>query len=645
MIDQQLNDQGITGEGTTIMYYDAPSTFHDTAVTSVGIDAAPDAEHIVYGEDYGAAGIGVGGNPQGSTVPVTGDDYKAVAAYNLNTTADNIDEIRMVGDGDLNADGEITADEQAMVNNSADVPEGGIVNDDGTLGVDDLDPGDAPEGGMVDSDGMPGVGAIDTGGAPAVDGENNIDVLNMSIGITNAEFVNYIKLDVDVQNEDGTYVSQGFRDEMGITDDMSEAEVYAAINTWVEDEMMADEAVVAAQQNLSDATQRAEDDGIFIVASAGNSGGLAQQIYDATDGEVIVDTKNHLDTDNVMLVGSSAVDLTPSVKDDNVEAWFSSEGELYAPGEQVEVMTDGHQPGSQTQTLQNGTSFSAPHVAGIAAGMKQANPDLTPAEIREIMNSTAIEGADGTMQLDEASAVNMALEQAGKAPLDYVVPDMTSTEQDTFGMQQVNATHSDDTINIDGANYANSGFTATLPDIPFLVTVDGNVGNDTINMDNVTTDTQTIISDTDGTNNVNVNVADGNQDMSVQNTEVDNLNMTFGGSGNNNVTFAGVTRNDMDDDKSFNHVDFSANTGANKVYISEDSFDAIDSVSFSDEADAEGVEDDTIVLNGANYEVSTLPDGTQVVTDTVTGKRLMVQGGVLIEIQTPQQEEDQQQVA
>src|SRR5207237_9013565 len=40
-------------------------------------------------------------------------------------------------------------------------------------------------------------------------------------------------------------------------------------------------------------------------------------------------------------------------------------------------------------TTGNGTSFSAPQVAGVIALMLEANPNLTPAQIRDILQRTA----------------------------------------------------------------------------------------------------------------------------------------------------------------------------------------------------------------------------------------------------------------
>jgi len=130
-------------------------------------------------------------------------------------------------------------------------------------------------------------------------------------------------------------------------------------------------------------------------------------------------------------------------------AYFSSYGplidgrqkpEISAPGYQVNssisVWTDGHYTPTATQTVGlnryiwsrlSGTSMSSPAVTGIVALLLQANPDLTVAEVREIITTTARnddktgpllanDSADvrwGWGKIDALAAVNEAISRVG----------------------------------------------------------------------------------------------------------------------------------------------------------------------------------------------------------------------------------------
>jgi len=77
-----------------------------------------------------------------------------------------------------------------------------------------------------------------------------------------------------------------------------------------------------------------------------------------------------------------------------------------------------------------GTSAAAPHVAGAALLMMQVNPDLTPAEVSMILQTTAVElgapGKDndyGAGRIDAYATVQYVLEHfGGTLPQDFVIP-------------------------------------------------------------------------------------------------------------------------------------------------------------------------------------------------------------------------------
>lgn len=100
---------------------------------------------------------------------------------------------------------------------------------------------------------------------------------------------------------------------------------------------------------------------------------------------------------------------------------------------------------------QNGTSMAAPHIAGIAALVKQINPEADPAALHQILRETASDlGAPGPDQTYGAGRVDaMAVVErftAGAAPRANVVFATTPPEHyrgrvATYGVRMTNATH------------------------------------------------------------------------------------------------------------------------------------------------------------------------------------------------------------
>ena len=76
--------------------------------------------------------------------------------------------------------------------------------------------------------------------------------------------------------------------------------------------------------------------------------------------------------------------------------------------------TVGRLGGDAAYIAMDGTSMASPIVAGVVAAMVEANPALTPAEIKEILKSTAdpLPGVPATDQgagvLDAREAVEVA---------------------------------------------------------------------------------------------------------------------------------------------------------------------------------------------------------------------------------------------
>jgi 2',3'-cyclic-nucleotide 2'-phosphodiesterase (5'-nucleotidase family)/subtilisin family serine protease len=118
--------------------------------------------------------------------------------------------------------------------------------------------------------------------------------------------------------------------------------------------------------------------------------------------------------DGLSLVGAHEETVIVDAKDDvktvpdkytaaDSIALFSSRGprgtdsalkpEITAPGQSTFAAEMG---GGTTGTSKSGTSMAAPHIAGVAALMLQANPDLTPEQAKAAMMNTAVPLVDNT---------------------------------------------------------------------------------------------------------------------------------------------------------------------------------------------------------------------------------------------------------
>ncbi len=119
---------------------------------------------------------------------------------------------------------------------------------------------------------------------------------------------------------------------------------------------------------ISDAAKYFMDKGGLVIAAGGN------------------DNTNHADADNPYIISVSATTSSDS------RASFSSYGpyiDLSAPGSSIYTTIRGGSYGSVS-----GTSFSAPLTAGLAALIFSANPSLTPTQVEQIMESTALDLGD-----------------------------------------------------------------------------------------------------------------------------------------------------------------------------------------------------------------------------------------------------------
>ena len=149
----------------------------------------------------------------------------------------------------------------------------------------------------------------------------------------------------------------------------------------------------------------AEKAGIQIVFSAGNSGeepGIPSVgtlgLFGLDIDKLTSENEATLDyiLDKVVLVGASNTRGSAN-RDDHELAGFSSIGDtlnnklqptVVGPG--VDMMVYGWEgAGKNPKELVNGTSFSGPYVSALIALLNEANPNITPAQVRTILKSTA----------------------------------------------------------------------------------------------------------------------------------------------------------------------------------------------------------------------------------------------------------------
>lgn len=205
----------------------------------------------------------------------------------------------------------------------------------------------------------------------------------------------------------------------------------------------------------------AEKAGIQIVFAAGNEGeqpGIPKigtlSLFGIDVDKLTADEKKTLDyiLDRVILVGAVNTEGTED-KSQHKMAEFSSVGDslnrkllptIVAPG--VDMMVYGwDEANSYPKELVNGTSFASPYTSAVIGLMTQANPKITPAQIREILTSTAvklpdvpesIQGRHG--EINPEAAVNaaraLASRKKGKTaevPKGKVEPPVPDTEATT----------------------------------------------------------------------------------------------------------------------------------------------------------------------------------------------------------------------
>ena len=139
--------------------------------------------------------------------------------------------------------------------------------------------------------------------------------------------------------------------------------------------------------------------------------------------------------------------VTVASTDENMDkSVFSNYGEFIdtaAPGGgEVGIMSTYNQgttsPAADDYTQMKGTSMAAPHVAGVAALMVGVNPDLSPAQLRQVLvdsvqnfsaSSTCDDQICGAGLLDAENAVLMAMSTVGDPDFVFNEPQVSARSE------------------------------------------------------------------------------------------------------------------------------------------------------------------------------------------------------------------------
>ena len=162
----------------------------------------------------------------------------------------------------------------------------------------------------------------------------------------------------------------------------------------VGDSRRSNETIAESMERYDTLVRDAYDRGITTIDSSGNYGGFAREL-DALG--VKTDDQFHTDVLNnplVLSVGGTDSNGTETLSDDEFSSFSSPNAgtDIAAQGTGVMTTIDGESEGG------DGTSYAAPQATAAAAVLAQQYPDLSPTEIRYILQRTALNpGLDGDL--------------------------------------------------------------------------------------------------------------------------------------------------------------------------------------------------------------------------------------------------------
>ncbi|WP_138499216.1 S8 family peptidase [Nostoc sp. PA-18-2419] len=170
-----------------------------------------------------------------------------------------------------------------------------------------------------------------------------------------------------------------------------------------------------SNRTLESAIDYASSKGVIVVMAAGN------------DGESSPDYPARYAYKSGIAVG--AVDRNKNLADFSDRAGTNQISYVTAPGVDVYSTV----PNNQYATY-SGTSMAAPHVAGVVALMLSANPNLTDAQVRQIVTETAENTTQSTTSNLKTYNVNSLSSQVITEPAEYLTPkNISSFNNSNFG--------------------------------------------------------------------------------------------------------------------------------------------------------------------------------------------------------------------
>lgn len=132
---------------------------------------------------------------------------------------------------------------------------------------------------------------------------------------------------------------------------------------------------------------QAVDEGMVVVVAAGNMGTSGLPSPASADKVITVaayNDQNTISRNDDTVEGYS--NRGPRASDGDLDSLDEMKPDISAPG--TDIMAPQHDTAFGYVSM-TGTSMACPHISGIAALMLEANPDLTPAEIKSILRDTS----------------------------------------------------------------------------------------------------------------------------------------------------------------------------------------------------------------------------------------------------------------